>query len=133
MYKYLIIILFLILIPNTVFAHPGCTEASGGHKCHKDCEQWGLKTEQYHHHNPDGSVKVEGNPIAPVVQANAFPTRIPTRVPTKTPTPTIAPTVVPTVAVEGAESGDGSGLVTLGLLGGLGYLGYRKFKKKQVN
>lgn len=36
-------------------AHPGRTDANGGHVCKTNCAKWGLKNGQYHYHNPDGS------------------------------------------------------------------------------
>lgn len=47
-YIFLLIILF---IPFTTFAHPGRTDANGGHTCKTNCQSWGLKDGQYHLHN----------------------------------------------------------------------------------
>lgn len=47
-----------MLIPfngNVANAHPGKTDANGGHTCWTNCSKWGLKNGQYHYHNPDGS------------------------------------------------------------------------------
>jgi hypothetical protein len=46
-----------ILVVNTVLAHPGNTDSSGGHTCRTNCEQWGLNYGEYHYHDslPDTS------------------------------------------------------------------------------
>lgn len=40
----------VILQINITFAHPGNTDASGGHTCRTNCASWGLFTGQYHYH-----------------------------------------------------------------------------------
>jgi hypothetical protein len=47
---YFFIILFIIS-SNSVSAHPGRTDSSGGHTCRTNCEQWGLDYGEYHFHN----------------------------------------------------------------------------------
>lgn len=32
-------------------AHPGRTDANGGHTCRTNCEKWGLEYGEYHYHN----------------------------------------------------------------------------------
>lgn len=34
-------------------AHPGRTDANGGHTCKTNCAKWGLKDGEYHYHNSD--------------------------------------------------------------------------------
>jgi hypothetical protein len=48
--KYLLL-LTILLIPFTTFAHPGRTDAKGGHTCKTNCTSWSLKDGQYHLHN----------------------------------------------------------------------------------
>lgn len=36
---------------KVIFAHPGGTDADGGHYCHTDCEDWELEYEEYHYHD----------------------------------------------------------------------------------
>lgn len=48
-------LLGLLMFPASVFAHPGGTDASGGHYCWTNCEQWGLQTGEYHYNADDGS------------------------------------------------------------------------------
>jgi len=45
----------LIMMPVTVFSHPGKTDFRGGHKCLKGCEAWGLFYKEYHLHDKDGN------------------------------------------------------------------------------
>lgn len=46
-------LLFMLVIPYSSSAHPGNTDASGGHTCRTNCEDWGLDYGEYHYH--DGS------------------------------------------------------------------------------
>ncbi|MDA8214594.1 MAG: YHYH domain-containing protein [Nitrospiraceae bacterium] len=49
------ILLFFILIiyPLTASSHPGGTDSRGGHKCWKNCSDWGLEKGEYHLHDND--------------------------------------------------------------------------------
>lgn len=49
--KYLLTAFLILLFPIVTFAHPGRTDAKGGHTCKTNCENWGLKYGQYHFHN----------------------------------------------------------------------------------
>lgn len=40
----------LLLSSGVAFAHPGKTDANGGHTCRTKCAKWGLKDGQYHKH-----------------------------------------------------------------------------------
>ncbi|MDR9748537.1 copper amine oxidase N-terminal domain-containing protein [Paenibacillus taichungensis] len=45
----------LLLNATTVLAHPGRTDAYGGHTCWTNCTKWGLEYGQYHYHNGGSS------------------------------------------------------------------------------
>lgn len=49
--KYLIFTFLIVAIPYTVSAHPGRTDAQGGHYCRTNCEKWGMKEGEYHFHD----------------------------------------------------------------------------------
>jgi hypothetical protein len=51
--KIILFSLMFLLMPSYVMAHPGNTDASGGHTCRTNCEDWGLNYGEYHYH--DGS------------------------------------------------------------------------------
>jgi hypothetical protein len=56
--KFEILVLALVIsliLPLSVFAHPGRTDANGCHTCRTNCESWGLKYGEYHCHG--GNVK----------------------------------------------------------------------------
>ena len=49
-------IAILFLLSNaSVSAHPGRTDAKGGHYCRTNCAKWGLEDGEYHYHNGGGS------------------------------------------------------------------------------
>jgi hypothetical protein len=90
-------------------AHPGRTDANGGHTCRTNCASWGLGQGEYHNHGGGGSSTGGSTgdtytaPVQEVVSLPTntpvplrLPTRIPTRVPTKTPTPTVTVAISPT-------------------------------------
>jgi hypothetical protein len=52
MKRFLFIILAL-LCPVLSLAHPGKTDYQDGHKCMKNCEEWGLYYAEYHLHDKD--------------------------------------------------------------------------------
>ena len=41
----------VLLVPSFADAHPGRTDANGGHTCRTNCEKWGLEYGEYHYHN----------------------------------------------------------------------------------
>ncbi|PQP83589.1 YHYH domain-containing protein [Paenibacillus sp. PCH8] len=45
----------LLLNASTVLAHPGRTDAYGGHTCWTNCSKWGLEYGEYHYHNGGSS------------------------------------------------------------------------------
>ncbi len=48
-------LVFLVLAaPMLVHAHPGKTDAYGGHQCIKDCAEWDLYYREYHLHDKEG-------------------------------------------------------------------------------
>ena len=58
----LTLILFLgsnIILPSTLFAHPGRTDGNGGHYCRTNCDQYGVPWNEWHSNS--GS-----NPAPPV-------------------------------------------------------------------
>lgn len=42
---------FLLAIATPAMAHPGRTDANGGHTCRTNCGKWGLNYGEYHYHN----------------------------------------------------------------------------------
>ncbi len=46
----ILILLFILILPISVFAHPGRTDSNGCHTCKKNCSSWGLKDQEYHCH-----------------------------------------------------------------------------------
>ena len=52
--KKLIVLASVFVLAATALAHPGKTDRFGGHKCLKDCEEWGLYYSEYHLHDKDG-------------------------------------------------------------------------------
>ncbi len=46
-------------LPVLASAHPGRTDEKGGHKCHTECEKWGLKYEEYHFHEKKMEARTE--------------------------------------------------------------------------
>lgn len=57
-----IILLFVPFISTEALAHPGRTDANGGHVCRTNCEKWGLKYGEYHYHNGNGSSTTSSSP-----------------------------------------------------------------------
>lgn len=47
--------LLFLLSGTLASAHPGRTDARGGHTCWTNCSRWGLEYGQYHYHNGGGS------------------------------------------------------------------------------
>jgi competence protein ComEC len=45
------ILSFLLISATLSVAHPGGTDANGGHTCRTNCEKWGLEEGEYHLHN----------------------------------------------------------------------------------
>ena len=54
--SFIALMLVLFFFPVQMLeAHPGRTDANGGHTCRTNCEKWGLQYGQYHYHNGGGS------------------------------------------------------------------------------
>lgn len=47
--------ILITALPISALAHPGNTDANGGHYCWTNCERWGLKYGEYHYNNGDTS------------------------------------------------------------------------------
>ncbi|MCE5173343.1 MBL fold metallo-hydrolase [Paenibacillus profundus] len=54
---FLVLTLIVAILPASAIAHPGKTDANGGHTCRTNCQQWGLTDGEYHYHNKDGSIR----------------------------------------------------------------------------
>jgi len=83
---------------SNAFAHPGRTDANGGHTCRTNCVQYGLQDGEYHYPNGgDNTAPVqEAQKVVPLVQQSTQQT-IPTkRVSSPTSIPTKVPTILPT-------------------------------------
>lgn len=52
----------LLVAPISAYAHPGRTDANGGHTCRTNCEKWGLQYGEYHYHNKPASSSGATNP-----------------------------------------------------------------------
>ncbi|SEO11528.1 hypothetical protein SAMN04488134_1046 [Amphibacillus marinus] len=59
----IVLIIFTLFSLNTyqVYAHPGRTDANGGHYCRTNCEKWGYEYDEYHYHNSGGSGSSSGS------------------------------------------------------------------------
>src|SRR5688572_8232337 len=97
--KYNLLILFLlsflITFPLTAvpaYAHPGRTDASGGHTCRTNCASWGYGQGEYHYHGGGGSSggSTESTYTAPVVDTQQSQPIV--EIPTNTPLPLRIPT-----------------------------------------
>ncbi|RSL35303.1 YHYH domain-containing protein [Salibacterium salarium] len=49
--KSIILLIMLLMLPVSVFAHSGGTDANGGHHCRTDCEDYGYEYGEYHYHD----------------------------------------------------------------------------------
>ncbi|NQX45364.1 MBL fold metallo-hydrolase [Paenibacillus tritici] len=73
--------LVLILLPVIAEAHPGRTDANGGHYCRTNCAKWGLENGEYHYHNGGGSKPAPAATKKPAVKATTKPTSKPAATP----------------------------------------------------
>jgi hypothetical protein len=92
--KRLIVIVTLCIIPVLSYSHPGKTDWRGGHKCIKDCEEWGLFYAEYHLHDKNWkpiriSRKVKGAPKQSELQGAATETFAPEVAPVSSKTETV--------------------------------------------
>ncbi|MBY0084794.1 YHYH domain-containing protein [Brevibacillus brevis] len=77
-----LILCFAFLPVQMIEAHPGRTDANGGHTCRTNCEKWGLQYGEYHYHNGGGGssnsqVKKSAppKPAAPRTQPKILPSK----------------------------------------------------------
>lgn len=49
----------LLILPLSVFAHSGRTDANGCHTCRTNCEKWGLTYGEYHCHNKPTTIETK--------------------------------------------------------------------------
>jgi micrococcal nuclease len=63
------ITLGLVAAPLSASAHPGRTDANGGHTCRTNCAKWGLKDGEYHYHNGGSSTKTTSAPTTKETQS----------------------------------------------------------------
>lgn len=85
----MLLLLFLFIFNNSIFAHPGRTAADGCHYCRTNCDYWGVPWNERHCH---GGNPPTNTPI-PLPTWTPVPTKTPT--PTNTPTPTLTNTSTP--------------------------------------
>lgn len=66
--KYLLLaIVALVFVTQPISAHPGGTDANGGHYCRTNCAKWGLQEGEYHYHNGGGAPPpATPAPVSPV-------------------------------------------------------------------
>ena len=57
----IIISISMLIIPISVFAHPGRTDSSGCHTCKTNCSSWGLDNNEYHCHNGNTYTNSKGD------------------------------------------------------------------------
>lgn len=57
----LILILVLLITSPQTFAHPGGTDANGGHVCRTNCDSWGYEYGEYHTHGNSSSSASEAS------------------------------------------------------------------------
>src|SRR3954469_25053548 len=95
---YLIVITFLsfFIFAPIVHAHPGKTDANGGHTCRTNCASWGLATGEYHTHGGGSSAGSTGSSYTAPVQEVVEPVRQVIMIPTNTSAPIYIPTKIPT-------------------------------------
>lgn len=133
-------LLFCFSLSPTAYAHPGRTDANGGH--------YNRSTGEYHYHNggssnsKPSSGSTSTNNTSPTVRPTSTPTETPTKSPTSTPTktPTASPkaTVTPKAtrasSAASEEISNGSKFIGfmlfLGLIALVVYL-CRKYKKSK--
>ena len=133
-----------LIASDPVLAHPGRTDANGGHVCRTNCARWGLKPGEYHVHNCGKShtkkiksakksssatkpthkhlKKRRATPTAakPTLTSTPTPTTTLTPTPTTKPSPTAKPAVTRTSKSEDADDTSLSDVLTAGGVLGVG-------------
>ena len=61
----------LLVAPISAYAHPGRTDANGGHTCRTNCEKWGLQYGEYHYHNKPAPSQNNNSAVEAERQAEA--------------------------------------------------------------
>jgi hypothetical protein len=103
----IVIVLLSSISVGTVEAHPGRTDANGGHTCRTNCASWGLSQGEYHYHgggSSSGGSSGESSYTAPVQEVVELPTNTPVPIRLPTSVPTRVPTKIPTATVTVAAS-----------------------------
>lgn len=69
--KIFILVLFVLIIPVIVLAHPGNTASDGAHYCRTNCDYWGVPWNQRHSHGGGSSYAPSYNNYysSPVISA----------------------------------------------------------------
>lgn len=99
----ILVVLTALVFPLQVSAHPGRTDANGGHTCRTNCEDWGYRYGEYHYHNGGRISKPDPEPVIPAVTLTPQ-TPKPTPVPTKKPVVIRTPSAKVTVTTTPASS-----------------------------
>lgn len=76
-----LIALGLVAAPLSASAHPGRTDANGGHTCRTNCAKWGLEDGEYHYHNGGGSSSTTTKATQPAAAKPAAPKPAQTKLP----------------------------------------------------
>ncbi|GAB6930707.1 hypothetical protein JCM10914A_46900 [Paenibacillus sp. JCM 10914] len=69
---------------SIVSAHPGRTDANGGHRCWTNCSKWGLEYGEYHYHNGGGSSSGGSSSSKPSTKNDSTPKSTPSKPATPT-------------------------------------------------
>ncbi|TPG69331.1 MBL fold metallo-hydrolase [Brevibacillus laterosporus] len=86
----LVIIMAMFILPIGLSeAHPGKTDASGGHICKTNCAKWGLKDGEYHIHK-DGKI-IRPNQSKPAPASQPKPQAVPATKQAPAPSVPVAP------------------------------------------
>jgi hypothetical protein len=71
------LLMIALVGPGSAAAHPGRTDATGGHHCRTNCPAYGLAYGQYHHHGGTGSASSgSGGSTSVITQADCDNRRI---------------------------------------------------------
>lgn len=80
-----IFLMFYLIFPDSVCAHPGKTDLRGGHACRKGCSDWGLSYGEYHLHDEAFRPIRLGNATPPAIQPRVRPSTYSASVPSSGP------------------------------------------------
>lgn len=99
------IAMLCLVIPSFSSAHPGRTDASGGHTCRTNCAKWGLSEGEYHYHQSKGvpqataPIRSHADGTTEVWPEYAYPVTTTTNTTTNT-TTSVQPTAVQVAAAK---------------------------------